>query len=270
MSTKEPPAKSTVLSLAKGFAVLESFRGVDRGMTLSEIAQRTGLDPGTAFRLIKTLLHLGYLEQAEGTKQYDLSLKVLNLGFAAIAQRDLHSSSRPILRSLVGELNEAASIGVLDGADVVYIERVQAGMVRLGVEIRIGSRIPAYCSALGHSILANLPEEKRHKILSLRERVQLTARTLVSLSQIEERLQLVREQGYALSDGETVSGLRVLAAPILDADGHPYGAVSVTAPSLARPVDEFVYLTRRPLLRAADELGQLLRLSGSATWATTA
>jgi len=260
----ESTNKSVVLSLAKGFAVLEAFRGTDRGLTLTEIAQRSELDPGTAFRVIKTLVQLGYLEQGAGTKRYDLTLKVLKLGFTAIAQRDFHSSARPMLRSLVGELNEASSIGVLDGADVVYIERVHAGLVRLGVDIRLGSRIPAYCSALGHSILAWLPEEKRHQILAMRERVRLTPKTLVTLSEIEDRLQAVRKQGYALSDGETVNGLRVLAAPILDADEHPYGAVSVTAPSIARPVDEFVYLTRKPLLRAAEQLGSLLRLSGSA------
>lgn len=261
----ESSTKNVVLSLAKGFSVLESFHGADHGMTLTEISQRAHLDPGTTFRLIRTLLQLGYLEQVPGAKRYTLALKVLDLGFTAISQKDFHSSARPILRSLVGEVNEASSIGTLDGGDIVYIERVRAGMARLGVDIRIGSRIPAYCSALGHSVLAWLPEERRHAILSMRERVRLTPLTLVTLSEIEERLQLVRKQGYALSDGETVTGLRVLAAPILDADEHPYGAISVTAPSIARPVDEFVYLTRNPLLRAAKDLSSLLRLGGSAT-----
>ncbi len=74
-----------------------------------------------------------------------------------------------ILRGLVGQLNEAASIGVLDSSHAVYIERVQAGLVRLGVNVRLGSRIPAYCTALGHSILAYLPFERRVGILNMQE-----------------------------------------------------------------------------------------------------
>src|SRR5262245_29548262 len=104
-------SKSTVLSLAKGFRVLEAFTGADRELTLSDIARRAKLDPGTAFRLVKTLVALGYVQQIEGAKRYMLSLKVLGLGFNAIARMDLHAGARPILRSLVGQVNEAASIG---------------------------------------------------------------------------------------------------------------------------------------------------------------
>ena len=83
--------KSTVLSLAKGFRVLEVFNGREPELNLSEIAQRADLDTGTAFRLIRTLVMLGYLEQVDGVKRYRLALKVIDLGFNAIARMDLHS-----------------------------------------------------------------------------------------------------------------------------------------------------------------------------------
>ncbi|MGH9629366.1 MAG: IclR family transcriptional regulator [Bryobacteraceae bacterium] len=255
--------KSIVMSLAKGFRVLEVFDDRDPELTLSEIAEKADLDAGTAFRLVQTLLMLGYLRHASSGKRYCLGLKVLDLGFNAIARMDLHSSSRPLLRSLVGQVNEAASIGVLDGPEVVYVERVHAGLARLGVSVRIGSRIPAYCTGLGHSILAHLPIEQRMEILNMRERVKLTPRTPTSIADIEERLERVRRLGYALSDQDTVSGLRVIAAPILDPDGHPYAGVSVAAPSVACSLQDFVASSARPVMEAAKALGRILSLAGS-------
>jgi IclR family transcriptional regulator, pca regulon regulatory protein len=258
-----PVSKSTVLSLAKGFRVLESFNGVDRELTLTEIARRADLDPGTAFRLVKTLVSLGYVQQVEGAKRYILGLKVLDLGFNAIARMDLHTRARPILRSLVGKVNEAASIGVLDGPDVVYIERVHAGLVRLGVNVRIGSRIPAYCSAIGRAILAYLPKSVCGEVLAMRDRVRLTARTLVTLPEIEGRLRIVRRRGYEVVDEETVNGLRAMAAPVLDADGHPHASVSVTAASVSLSLKDFVRSAETPLLQAASELSRLMNVSGA-------
>lgn len=261
--TRTNDPKSIVMSLAKGFRVLEVFDEHDPELTLTEIAQRADLDAGTAFRLVQTLLMLGYLRQAPDSKRYCLGLKVLDLGFNALARMDLHSSSRPILRSLVNQLNEAASIGVLEGPEVVYIERVHAGLARLGVSVRIGSRVPAYCSAIGHSILAHLPLANRMEVLNLRERVKLTSHTPTTIAEIEDRLERVRKLGYAVSDQDTVSGLRVIAAPILDPDGQPYAGVSVAAPSMACSLEEFVARSSEPVKKAAEALARLLSLSGS-------
>jgi len=260
-------AKSIVLSLAKGFRVLETFEASEPELNLSRIAQKADLDAGTAFRLVKTLVNLGYLRQVDGVKRYRLSPKVLDLGFHAIAGMDVNESARPILRSLVGQVNEAASISVLEGSDIVYIERVQAGFVRLGVNVRIGSRVPAYCTAAGHAILAHLPPERRMEVLTARPRARLTPSTPTSIQEIEQRLARVLETGYALSDQDTVPGLRVLAAPILDADRHPYGAVSVAAPSVACSLEDFVATSAAPLCRAARELSGILRISGAASTA---
>jgi IclR family pca regulon transcriptional regulator len=206
---------------------------------------------------------LGYLENIESTKRYRLGLKVLDLGFNAIARMDLHIISRPILRSLISPINEAASIAVLDGADMVYIERIQGGLARLGVIQRIGSRIPAYCTAVGYAVLAHLSLEQRMQILQLRERVKLTPSTPVTIPDIEQRLEHVRRFGYALSDQDTVLGVRVIAAPILDPDGQPWASVSTAAPSFVCPLEEFVDRAARPVMQAAETLGRILRVSGS-------
>jgi IclR family transcriptional regulator, pca regulon regulatory protein len=257
-------AKSKVLSLAKGMRVLEVFSPQARTMSLSEIAAKARLDAGTAFRFIKTLVELGYLGQTDEGKRYFLELKVLDLGFNAIAQMDPHDAARPILRSLVGHINEAASIGVLYGSEAVYVDRVQAGMARLGVDVRVGSRIAIYCSALGHALIAHLPKGERLRLLNAQPRPKLTPSTPVSLTDIEARLARVRELGYAVSDQDTVVGLRVIAAPIMDTDGNPYAALSVAAPVGNRSLKEFVDKSAGPVVQAAQRLSKLYRTRGGA------
>lgn len=256
-------SKNQVQSLAKGFKVLEAFTANEYELTLTEIGRRADLDPGTVFRLVNTLVSLGYLMRVEGTRRFRLTFKVLDLGFNAIARMELRAAARPILRSLVGEVNEAASLAALDGPDVVYLERVNAGLVRLGVDIRIGSRLPAYYTTLGISILAHLPRETAIRILEMRERVKLTPKTPTTLAEIEERMAQVRRDGFIVSDQEVTSGLRILAAPVLDVDGYPSASVSVAAPPTRTTLDEFISLTAGPVIKAAADIGKAIQLSGA-------
>lgn len=255
--------KNSVQSLAKGFRVLQAFTSDLTELTMAEVGRAAGVDNATAFRFLNTLVQLGYVERVEGTRRFRLTLKCLDLGFNAIARADLRSLARPILRALIGPRIEAASIGVPDGADVVYVERVQAGLARLGVDVRIGSRVPAYSTALGHAILAFLPRETQVRLLEARERRPLTATTLTALDALLARLDRVRAQGFDLSDQENVTGLRVLAAPILDADGVPIAGLSVAAPAALMPLAEFEAAARRPVIAAAASLSRALAAGGT-------
>jgi len=256
------PSKSMVMSLAKGFRVLEIFDAQEPELTLSQIASRAELDSGTTFRLVKTLVMLGYLHPAE-QKRYRLGLKVLDLGFNAFGRMELHAIARPILRSLVGTINEAASIAVLDGPELVYVERLQMPLGRLGITQRVGARVPAYCTAVGHAILAYLPLEERLQILNAKERVKLTPNTPISISEIESRLEKVRTLGYALSDQDTVIGVRVVAAPIFDPDQRSWAAISAAAPWMACSLQEFVDHTAPAVMKAAQQLTKVSMISGS-------
>jgi IclR family pca regulon transcriptional regulator len=257
-------AKNLVQSLAKGFRVLEAFTATDTEFTLSEIANRAGLHSGTVFRMVNTLVILGYIQKVENTRRFRLSLKVLDLGFNAIARTDLRTLARPILQSLVGDVIEAASLAALDGAEMVYLERVHAGLVRLGVDVRIGTRLPAYYTAIGHAVLAFLPRETVRQVLALREPVKLTAATPTTLKEIDRSLDHVRKDGYAVADPEVIIGLRVLAAPVLNIDGHSLAAISAAAPAMNITLEKFVAKTAKPVMKAAAELGKALQASGSA------
>ncbi|MGT2431971.1 IclR family transcriptional regulator [Cupriavidus basilensis] len=151
---------------------------------------------------------------------------------------------------------------MLDGPDVLYAERIQAGLTRLGVDIRIGSRVPAYSTAVGYAILAWLPEDMQARVLDAQPRQKLTDHTLTDLGTILERLKAVRAKGYALSDQETVSGLYVVAAPVLDVDGVPVAGLSVAAPAMNTSLEDFESTTAPAVVHAATELARALQPSG--------
>ena len=254
--------KNVVHSLAKGFRVLQAFTSEEPELVLAEVARRAELDNATAFRLLNTLVLLGYVDKVPGTRAFRLTLKCLDLGFNALARSDLRTLARPILRSLVGEVNEAASIGVLEGAEVVYIERMQAGMTRLGIDVRIGSRVPVHSTAIGQAILGFLPHEVQVQVLESAPRRKLTEKTVTDLNRLLQRLKRVRSRGYAVADQENVPGLLVLAAPVLDLDGFPVAGLSVAAPAFRMSLDAFEAAGAAPLQRAAQELSRALQATG--------
>ena len=261
--TEAATEKNTVQSLAKGFRVLSTFTCEQPELTLAAVARAAGIDNATAFRFLNTLVQLGYVEKVAGTRLFRLTLKCLDLGFNAIARADLRSLARPLLRELVGARIEAASIGVPDGPDIVYVERVQAGLARLGIEVRIGSRVPAYSTAIGQATLAWLSRDAQVRLLDARPRERVTRTTLTDLDALLERLARVRAQGFALSDQENVPGVRVLAAPVIDADGVAIAALSVATPALPMSLSDFETIARAPVIAAAAKLSRALQAAGT-------
>ena len=262
----ETPAadqRSLVNSLAKGFRILESFTAERLEMTLSQVAAAAALDPGTTFRMLNTLVMLGYVARVPDTKLFRLTLKAADLGLNAIGHADLREIVRPILRSLVGELNEAASLGVLDGADILYIERVRAGLARLGVEIRIGTTIPASCSTIGHALLAHLPKPEVARVLAAVPRVGIMPTVPVSQAALDQTMSEVRRVGYLLRESYYNNGLRILAVPVLDIDGYPIAALSVAAPVVRTGADDFLSRTAGPVRAAAREIARAVQASGT-------
>ena len=252
-----------VSSLAKGLRVLEAFSAGRSELTLSEVAALATLDPGTVFRLLHTLVTLGYLDRSVDGRRFRLTLKVTDLGLHAIARADLREVARPILRSLVGEVNEAASLGVLDGADILYVERVRAGLTRMGVDIRIGTTIPAFWSTIGEAMLAYLSPDELEKVLALKPRTGGFPHMPMNRDEIMRRLRGVRDSGYALRDSYFGSGLRVLAVPVLDTDSHPLAALSVVVPQVQMSEKEFRARALDAVQRSARDIARAMQSSGA-------
>ncbi|MBO9875209.1 MULTISPECIES: IclR family transcriptional regulator [Xanthomonas] len=250
--------RSTVQSLAKGFRVLEAFSSEHEELSLSQIAALARLDPGTTFRMLNTLVELGYVHRVPESRRFRLTLKVLDLGFHAIARRDLRSVVRPLLRTLVSDVNEAASFAVLQGPDVLYIERVRAGITRLGVDIRIGTTVPSTRTAIGLAMLAHLAPAEVTRVTGVDVQVQTP-----EIAAMRRTFDCIRRDRYVILESMLTEGLRVLAVPVLDADDYPLGAISVAAPSVRTSHAELLDTALQPTLLAAKDIAFAIQASGS-------
>ena len=225
-----------VQSLARGLGVITCFTGTRREMTLTEVAGHTDLTRATARRFLRTLEQLGYV-RTDG-KLFSLTPKVLELGYSYLSSLGLPDVIAPHLHRLSGEVHESASAAILDGNDVVYIAR-SAGRKIMQVNITVGTRFPAYATAMGRVLLAALPEPESAAVLAASAHRALTPHTKTALPDLVGELQQVRLQGYALLDQELAVGLRSRAGPIRTADGRVLAAVNVST-SAGAPVADTV------------------------------
>lgn len=259
---KNKNPKNHVASVGKAFAVLKSFTSEAFELTLSEVAARADLDRGTAFRLIQTLIELGYLQAVPQSRRFRLGVACLDLGYTVLSHGSLRTIVEPLLRDLVPEVGDAASLGILDGGDVIYLARVGAGLDRHKMDRRPGTRIPAYSAALGHAMLAHLQRSEQIERLESRPRVKLSERTLTDLDALLARLDQVKKKGHAVSDGENAYGLRTLAMPILDAQGFVIAGLSVTVDAMRMDMPTFRDQALPRLMRLTSTVQEITIKSG--------
>lgn len=229
------PGDSYVQSFARGLAVIRSFSAEARSQTMTEVAQRTGLTRAGARRILHTLHALGYVE-IEG-RQFRLTAKVLDLGFAYLSSLPLWSLAEPFMESLVREVQESSSAAVLDGKEIVYVLRVPTHKI-MSINLGIGSRLPAYCSSMGRVLLAGLDDDALEQQLATTELRARTPKTLTDADALRDEILKVRSQGWALIDEELELGLISLAAPIRSRKGSVMAAINVSLHKSRMTVEE--------------------------------
>jgi IclR family pca regulon transcriptional regulator len=215
-----------VQSLERGLAVLAAFTATSTSLTISEVAQRTGLSRATARRLLLTLQELGYV--ASDRREFALTPAVLELAKPFAASRDPWEFARPYLQALTERSGESASIAVLDGAEILYVARVQTRRL-LTLAITVGSRLPAHATSKGLVLLANLPEAELEAYLSRAAFSRYTDHTVIEEADLRPILAGVLRQGWAIVDQQLEEGLCSVAAPIVDPNGRVSAALSVCA-----------------------------------------
>ena len=211
----------------------------------------------TSLRIASTLEAAGYLRRDPETKRYRPSVKVLQLGFSALRSMDIRQAARPHLDRLSRETGETVSHAVLDGNEIVYVDRVRNRQI-VGVVLGMGSRLPAHCTSMGKAILAYLPDGQLRTRLNGEVFEACTAHTLVDLESLKTELAKVRKQGFAINDQELAVGLRAVAAPIRGEQGSVVAAINISGStetiSRSRMRQEFVPL----LIETASEISQAL------------
>lgn len=203
-----------VQSLEKGLAVLRAFAKKGPYLTLSEIAQVTDMVPPTATRFIRTLEDLGYLVRDPNTKSYSLSPKILSIGFSFIENLDIRHRVSSHLLEITKQLNVDTACAILDHTEVVYIERFRSNSV-VGLHLTVGSRLPAYSSAMGRAILAFMDPQEAAQVIDASDMQPHTPHTITDKDRLLERLALIRERGFAINKQELVMGMAAIAAPVM-------------------------------------------------------
>ena len=226
MSEQRTREDHYVQSLERGLSVITAFGPDTPELTLSEVSRATGLTRAAARRFLLTLVDLGYVRS--GGRLFRLAPRVLDLGYAYLSSQSLPGIAEPHLELLVQETRESSSLSVLDGRDIVYVARVPTSRI-MTVAISVGTRFPAYATSMGRVLLAGLDDAALEGYLSTVALERLTEHTVQSVDELRTRLLQVRQQGYALVDQELEYGLRSLAAPVRDKQGHVVAAVNVSS-----------------------------------------
>jgi IclR family transcriptional regulator, pca regulon regulatory protein len=221
-------------SLERGLSILSSFRSEVPLLGVSELARTVGMSRSTTHRYVATLAALGYLQQDTATKKYRLGPRVLDLGFSAINSMELREVAAPHLRRLSDETGYTVNMAILEGLDIVYVERcrsTQAGQRDIDLNLHVGARLPAYCTSLGKVLLAWLPPDEQAAALARVEFARRGPNTITSRAALAAELKRVRAAGFAINNEELAYGLRSLAAPVLDHGGAAVAAINLAVHS---------------------------------------
>lgn len=255
-------------SLSRGLDVLCAFSAERPVLTLSEVAQATGLARPTARRLLLTLTELGYARADDG--RFALTPRVLELGMAYVGSLGLWELARPHLEDLVAATGESSSMSQLDGSDIVYVARVAVPKL-ITLRVQIGTRFPAVRTSQGKVLLADLDPGAVDDTLALSSRSGLppapaapgragtpgasgTPRTpgTPGTPDLAAELAEVRSQGFAVADEELAPGIRSVAVPVRDTSGRAVAAMNVTVHAAETSLQVLVE-EHLPRLREAAE-----------------
>jgi IclR family pca regulon transcriptional regulator len=248
-----------VQSLERGLAVLRSFDAEHPTLTLSDVARLTGLTRATARRLLLTFEQLGYMSY-DG-KLFQLTPKVLDLGYAYLSSVQIGEIAQPAMEALSEKVHESVSASVLDGHEIVYVARVPTKRI-MTIALALGSRLPAASTSMGRVLLADLTDDDVRALLATAPPRPLTERTITDAVTLLEALVEVRRQGWALVDQELEDGVRSVAAPLRDRRGRAVAAINVSTHAGRVSLKELRSDVLPHLLDTASEISDRLRRRG--------
>ena len=223
-------ASSGVQSLDRIFLIIEELSNYPRGLALTELCAAIQLPKGTVSRMLASLITHGYAVQEPDTKKYRLTMRLFEVGCRVAGSMNLVSAARPYLEYLSGVSEEAVHLVTRAEDEIVYLYKEEPAQSIVRMSSFVGLRNPMYCTGVGKSILAYLPETEVRAIWERNPPVPFTAKTITTLPAMLREIESIRRNGYAIDDEEHEAGVRCIAAPILDFSGNPVAAISISAP----------------------------------------
>jgi IclR family KDG regulon transcriptional repressor len=244
-------------TVGRALDVLELIAACGAPVSLAELSARLGMSKSAAHRLVVTLRERGFLRQLPDRSSYVVGIKSFEVGAAFLSQTSLRSASLPEMEHLSRLTQETIHLVTLEGMDVVYLEKINSPRP-YSVSTRVGSRSPAYCTAVGKAILAFLNPARLEELLR-RPLERYTPRTICHPEALKDELARVRSRGYAVDREEIEPNLCCLGAPIFDHGREPAGAIGIAGPAdrMLRRMDEDPEEVRAAAQRISASLGHL-------------
>jgi IclR family pca regulon transcriptional regulator len=247
-------------SLERGLAILSCFTPKRPVLGIADIADELGMSRSTTHRYVITLLALGYLEQG-ASRKYRLGLRVTDLGMSALNSTGLREHAQPYLEELRQQTSYSVSLAVLDGPEILYVDRARSfrrGQGQADLDLRIGSRLPAYCTAMGKLLLANLPESDQRELIASIKLTKHGPNTITAKKALRDELDEVLDANFAVDDEELARDLYSVAAPVRDEARDVVAAVDIAVPSSMISLGELVDALGPHLVSTADRISARL------------
>jgi DNA-binding IclR family transcriptional regulator len=248
--TGKSPYRVQVLDRA--LAALEVLAARTTECGLAEICTTLKLHKSTAHRLMMVLEQHRLVDKNPDTGRYRLGLKLFEFGSKAFGAMDLRRHAKPYLDRLQRELGETVFFCMLDEGQVFYIEKLESQQ-SVRTACTVGSRAPAYCTAVGKAMLAELPDAEVHEIIRCSGLKAITPNTITTATALKAEMRAIRARGYAIDNEEKEPGLRCVSAPVRGDSGKLLAALSVSGPAF-RVTKERVPEIGRAVMQAAGEL----------------
>lgn len=256
--TAKNPDRNLISSLAHGLTVLEAVAAHQEPIPLATLANAVGMKKTSTWRLVHTLVHLGYVRQDPKTRTFRPAPRVLALGYSYFDGLDLKQLSAPFLQDLAAHFNETVNLAVQDSDSLVYVERIRTPQI-ININLHVGSRLPLFNTSLGRALLCDAPADWLDEYM---DRIADDPRSKDYLGNgkrgLLKLLDETRKQGYSLNDEELVKGLRSVAAPIRGAGNEIVAAIGIAVPSSRVTVADLKRDYVQQLLATAEKISMAL------------
>jgi IclR family acetate operon transcriptional repressor len=236
----EPEAESNSGSSAeRSLRLLSLLANQGRALSLADLAAQLALPKGTAHRICTQLLASGFLARDVDERSFIVGPALRQLAFDTLNHGVVRGLRHEVLAELVAKVGETCNFTTLDGAQVLYLDRVEAQWP-LRLTLDVGSHVPLHCTASGKLFLAQMPQAARDALIAQLPMPKMTRNTIVSAKGLRAECERIAEQGYACDREEFIAGLIAVAVPVRGSDGVSRAAIAVHAPVARMSLDAAV------------------------------
>ena len=256
MSTQTTTAVSE-----RALLLLEIIAKAELPPTLNELVSKIQLPKATTHRFVMLLEQLGFAQRTMDGKRYEIGYRMTSLATDAMRHSFRMAPRHAILSALVSEIGETCNITMLDGTQLVYLDRVESDWP-LQIRLNTGSRVPLHCTASGKLFLSLAPPSLQKALFATRPLYQHTPRSLTNIAALQIELDKIRKTRIGTDNEEFIEGMTAAAVPVLDSKGNICATVAVHGPTARLPLKRALALTPA-LRRAASEIEQTFLASNA-------